>query len=391
MDKKITTDVCPQSKNYPITICSNFSSNIETYFQKYGSKKALIVTTPFIFEHYRKVITDISRQFSSSFVHVMPMTEESKNLAAVQQLCTLAYEQKLGRADVFVALCGGCCQDVVTSAAAIYKRGVGVIRVPTTLIGVIDAGVGIKSSLNLGKLKSAIGTYHPPLEVLIDLNFIKTLPVNFVASGIAEIIKIGLINDTELFELIENNCDELLFSNFFNSNMKSSKIIAYRAIVGMVSQLELNFYEDKTYERLVDFGHTFSNALEPNSNWEIPHGYAVGIDMALSSYIAHRMSRLTEANLLRVLNLLMKLRIPITSEFITEEVCKQAINSAKLHRGGDINLVLPHEIGRGFFIKNDTPELYQIIREGLIFLRKINEGFKFKLKNSENETAYELV
>ena len=158
-------------------------------------------------------------------------------------------------------------------------------------------------------------------------------------------------------------------SYYKNTSMERTLII-HKSILGMIEELQLNFYEDKTYERLVDFGHTFSNSLEPASQWEIPHGYAVAIDIALSSYISMSLGHICESTLERILNLFKNIGIPIYDDRLTDEVCFDSLEKAALHRGGDINLVVPTDIGEATFVKNDSESLREIVSEGIKYLKE---------------------
>ena len=363
------TEVLKQNMSYTINICNDLIKSPHKHQALFSQGKALLIVTPSVYKYYRNFINELKSIYTQASIKILEITENTKNLQMVESICKAAYEMHLGKNDVFISICGGCCQDVVTIAASLYKRGIGVIRIPTTMIGIVDASVGIKSSMNFLTMKSSLGLFHPPKNVLIDLNFLKTLPVEHIQCGVAEIIKIAVVLDYQLFKLLEKNSQDLTISDFYINDTQEAKEIIHRSISGMVSQLEENFYEDKTFERLVDFGHTFSNVIESDSNWSVSHGFAVAIDIAISSYIAFKLKKISYFELRRILNLLLSAGLPIFSEFLTFENCITAMEKAKLHRGGDINCVIPYGIGKGYFIKQDNNELYSAIHDGIFFLK----------------------
>jgi 3-dehydroquinate synthetase len=365
----IKTQVLKQDVSYTISIFSDLIQNPRKYQSTFSHAKALIITTPSVYKYYRHFINELKTIYVECRIKILEITENTKNIKMVEDVCKAAYEMQLGKNDVFVSVSGGCCQDVITVAASLYKRGIGVIRIPTTMIGIVDASVGIKASMNFLTMKSSLGLFHPPKTVLIDLNFLKTLPLEHIQCGVAEIIKIAVVLDQPLFELLERNSRSLIVNDFYINNEPEAQEIIQLAIRGMLSQLEENFYEDKTFERLVDFGHTFSNVIESDSDWSVSHGFAVAIDIAISSYIAFKFEKISHSELQRIINMLLSVGLPITSEFLTVDSCIRAIEKAKLHRGGDINCVIPNRIGRGYFIKQDNDVLLSAIHDGILFLR----------------------
>src|SRR6267143_1709101 len=136
-------------------------------------------------------------------------------------------------------------------AAAITRRGLSYVRIPTTLIGLIDAGIGIKGAVNLPGKKSALGCFYPPEHVLLDPAFVRTLPKSLISDGLAESIKVAMVMDLGLFEFIERYSREFLESSSTGEIGKMTELVR-RSAVRLLEQLEANLYEDKTYRRLLD-------------------------------------------------------------------------------------------------------------------------------------------
>ena len=320
--------------------------------ERIGSRRALVVTTPTVARLY-------ARQIHRSLVHgnpqvslfVLECDERAKSLDQVVLICDRALECGLDRRGLLVGLGGGVCTDLVTMAASWIRRGIDYIRVPTTLIGLVDSGIGIKGGLNHRGKKSYLGCFHPPGSALLDVGFLPTLPPRHVRSGLAEIVKVGLASDARLFQRVETHWPEF-FSDRRSSATAAVRRTIWRSTVRLLQDLEANLYEDRSSERLSDLGHTFSPLLEAASGFELPHGEAVAIDMALSATIASRLGLLREADRDRILDLLAKIGLPLWSRALTPALCRRALEEAVLHRGGCPNLVVPVGIGAATFIRS---------------------------------------
>ena len=237
-------------------------------------------------------------------------------------------------------------------AASLYRRGVGVIRIPTTLIGQVDAAIGVKGAINHAGKKNSLGVYLPPRLVLIDTGFLATLDAGSIRSGLAEILKMGIIRDAELFKMTAFNACRLLASRFQDSHAESNEIVR-RAGVSMLDELEPNLYEDRTYRRLVDFGHTVSPALEAASGFNLRHGEAVAIDTALSAVLAVELGLISCVERDAIVDALLECGLPVCSPYLTLRLVRESMHEATRHRGGFTNFVVPTGIGSGAFVEDE--------------------------------------
>jgi 3-dehydroquinate synthetase len=281
--------------------------------------------------------------------------EANKDLRQVERVCKAAIAAGLPRDGVMCGVGGGVVLDIVGTAAALYRRGVGFVRIPTTLLGMVDVAVGIKQGVNFGRLKNILGTFYAPLGVLNDPAFLRTAPPRELACGIAEIIKIAIAADTELFELLEDHLEELLRSSFQSPSPIAREVLD-RSAAAMMVELAPNLYEDNL-ERAVDFGHSFSPTLEVRSNYRLQHGEAVAIDMLLSTAIAVR-RRLCPASLLeRMVALYDVAGLRTTDDSCTVKLLTEALEDVKAHRGGRLNFPIPVAVGKcGFLQRVDADE-----------------------------------
>jgi 3-dehydroquinate synthase len=337
-----------------------------------AGRKALFITTPTVFHLYgQALLRQMNRCAINGEVKVLPLTERTKDLDSVVQVCGLAQELRLDRRAVLVAFGGGVCSDVTTFAASMVRRGIAHVRIPTTLVGQVDAGVGLKGGVNFRDTKNYLGCFHPPDAVLVDRAFLRTLPAREIRQGMAEIVKVALVRDADLFSTLERFGGRLLESRLAEPDGEGERVIR-RAIELMLEELEPNPYEDRGLARLVDMGHSFSPQIEAASAFAVPHGDAVAIDMALTCMIAAELGLLAAGDALRVVRLLAALGLPTDSPLLDLELCRASVRACVLHRGGELNLVVPTAVGRAGFLRapSDLPE--EVLARSLGRLRRLD-------------------
>jgi 2-epi-5-epi-valiolone synthase len=275
-------------------------------------------------------------------------SESSKTWMPVQRICEKAIDVELSRDGVMMAVGGGVTLDITGFAASIFRRGVNVVRIPTSLIGLIDVGVGIKHSINLGNKKSILGSFYPAIVNINDPTFLATLPPRHISCGIAEIIKVAMVLDANLFATLETHLEEFLAQRFQVSPLARDVLV--RSEVLMMQQIEPNLFESDL-QRLPDFGHTFSPTIEAVSGWTIQHGEAVAMDMLISTALAQCKGLCSPITLERLRKLLSLAGLPFTPEVCRPDVLMKALRAARQHRAGNLNLVVPLEIGQADFIQ----------------------------------------
>lgn len=318
--------------------------------QAIAGRRAFVVTTPTVHRHYGPALRRSCEAWGVDHtVAVLPLDERTKTMDSVLEVCELARAAGIGRRDLLVAFGGGVATDVVTMAAGLFRRGVPCLRLPTTLTGQIDAGIGVKSAVNAHGVKSALGCFDPPEAVFSDPGWLTTLPRRALRSGFAEIVKIAAVRDADLLDLVLRHGPQLVASRFADPATVVEPLLG-RSIDLMLDELRDNPYED-CLERVVDFGHTFSPALEIASHHQLTHGEAVAIDMALSTSIARRLGLLSDADADVVLAALRSVGLPTGSPFVTAQLLGAAADEAVAHRGGALNLVLLGGLGRPTFLR----------------------------------------
>jgi 3-dehydroquinate synthase len=257
------------------------------------------------------------------------------------------------RREPVIAFGGGVLTDIVGLATSLYRRSTPYVRVPTTLIGMIDAGIGAKTGVNFERHKNRLGTYHPSLTTLIDPAFLRTLGQRHISNGLAEILKIALVKDARLFGLLETHGTRLVEGRLQSVQGGVGKGVAeevlQRAIHGMLEELQPNLWEHQL-RRIVDYGHSFSPLIEMNALPELLHGEAVGIDMAFSTALAHRRGLVTGEQQSRIRQVMRALGLPLWHRTCTPELMARALDETVMHRDGRQHIPLPDGIGFARFV-----------------------------------------
>jgi 3-dehydroquinate synthase len=313
-------------------------------------RTALLVTTPTVMGLYGdRVVSALRNAGFALEILVLRCRERTKTLAQVTRVCRAALDHGLDRDAALIALGGGVCLDIVTVAASWIRRGIACIRIPTTLIGQIDAGLGAKGAVNFRGRKSYLGCFNPPEFTILDPAALRTLPRRHVRAGMAEMIKIALVRDAALFGVVESHATTLIASRFHAPSHEGVDAV-WRAAAGMLAELEPNLYENVTSKRFVDMGHTFSPAIESASGFRISHGEAVAIDLALSAVLSFRLGWLDERECLRIVRAIVACGLPITAPVLTERLALHALEDAASHRR---HPVIPAAIGAPAFVDDD--------------------------------------
>jgi 3-dehydroquinate synthase len=352
---------CAARTRYEVVFCDSPAEREEALLEAIGDRKALLVTTPTVDRLHGAAMRTLLAKTNTVSTMVLNAREETKSMDFVASVCNEALSKGLNRTGLLISFGGGVCSDIVTLAASLIRRGVAHLRVPTTLIGQIDAGIGLKGAVNFCGKKSFVGCFHPPEQVLIDPEFLQSLPRRFLVSGIAESIKMAISRDAALFDLLEEWAPRLILSGFQEPALEGRELLQ-RSIWGMLDELRTNPYEDQGYERVVDFGHTFSPALEAAMGFELQHGEAVAIDIALSTAIAQSLGIITADVWRRIVGVLKAASLPVFAPRLDLRLCQEALCEARRHRGGAMNLVVPTGIGSVTFLK-DREELPDAVLE----------------------------
>lgn len=321
------------------------------HFGARGRRRALVVIDDNVDRfHGQGVRTWFERHDVEARYVRMAAAENEKTLDNVLRISRAMHAFGLSRRnEPLLGIGGGVLLDLVGFAASLYRRGVPYVRVPTTLIGLVDAGVGVKTGVNFDQHKNRLGSYYAPVAAYLDRCFLASLDERHMANGMAEILKMALVRDARLFELLERHAHELIAARL-QGGVGHDEVFA-RAIQGMLEELEPNLWEDEL-ERRVDYGHSFSPVLEMQALPELLHGEAVGIDMILSLLLSLGRGLVTPSQLERVVTLMRALDLPIYHSLVTPDLMWQALQDTVCHRDGLQRLPLTRGIGACVFVND---------------------------------------
>lgn len=324
-------------------------------------KKVAMVTNPTVNRLYGKQsLQSISAaQFLAMPIEI-PDGEQHKNLEWANAIYTALLLNAFDRRSPLVALGGGVIGDLTGFAAATYMRGIPFIQVPTTLLAMVDSSVGGKTGVNHPMGKNMIGAFYQPKLVLMDLAVLATLPKEEFLSGMAEVIKYGVIWDHDLFDYLEKNREKILAQEQGPLSHIISRSCEIKADV--VSKDE----REGGLRAILNFGHTVGHAIETLENYTMRHGEAVAIGMVYAAHFAHRLGlcnvkvperteRLIAAYGLPTSLSVLKKRPSVTQLLDTMLVDKKS-------EGGTIRFILPKKIGE-VVITKDWDE--QVLRDVL--------------------------
>lgn len=358
-----------QNISYTIYKSNNiFKLKSNNFLEEYDCKnKFLIFVDSVVYSLHKTLIEDYFNSQNIIYeVVLIKSTEQLKSLETILFVLKTMTDFGLNRrSNPVITIGGGVLMDIVGFACSVFRRCTPYIRIPTTLLGIVDASIGVKTAINFESKKNSIGTYFAPSKVILDYSFIKTQDRRHIVNGVAEILKIALIMDESLFILLEEYGKAAIERKFsYNTEFES---IIERSIEGMLEELIPNLHETNL-ERKVDFGHTFSQELEMQAGERLLHGEAVSIDMVISSIIAYKKGVLEESQLYRVIKLIKELGLPYKDDLCSVSLMKKSIIDATKHRNGHLRMPIPTRIGHSKFL-NDVSD--KDIEQTLDYLFKL--------------------
>ena len=333
-----TVEVELGDRTYPIYIGSGLLAGGELLRKHVPGNTALVVTNETVAPLYLdRVVAALSEGGEIRVeVVILPDGEEHKNMDVLMKVFDKALDARLDRQTTFVALGGGVIGDMTGFAAASYQRGVHFVQIPTTVMAMVDSSVGGKTGVNHPAGKNMIGAFYQPRCVLIDTDTLSTLPDREYASGMAEVVKYGLIRDADFFEWQERNVDAL---------MARDGDVMVRAIErSCVNKAEVVALDEKEggIRATLNLGHTFGHAIETGIGYgEWLHGEAVSVGMVMAADMSERLGWTDKSVARRTLDLLKKFNLPVdVPECMTVETFEKLMAVDKKAANGKLRLIL---------------------------------------------------
>ena len=325
-------------RSYEIYIGSDLLSSmplrLEEWQQKKGilSQKAFLVTDENIVPHANMIESALIEAGWKTALSIMTPGEQTKRLESASALYDALVQQQADRQTVLIAVGGGVIGDLGGFVAATYARGIPFVQVPTSLLAHVDSSVGGKVGINHPQGKNLIGAFYQPLGVLIDVDTLQTLPERDYRSGLAEVIKYGVILDADFFDYLEQQV----------TGLQQRNLQVMQKIIRRSCELKARVVEEDEFERtglraVLNYGHTFAHAFEKLASYgEFLHGEAVAIGMIYASKLAERIGMIPAELTIRQEKLLQHLGLPTAlpnpDQFAEEEILQCMILDKKKQR-----------------------------------------------------------
>ncbi len=326
-----------------------------TGFSEEGfQRKALVIVDEGFAAFHPTLSEEIKTYFTTAIpqvqlaanIMIIPGGEACKNDPALfESLVEAVDAHGIDRHSFVIGIGGGAILDLVGYAAAVSHRGIKLIRIPTTVLAQNDSGVGVKNSINFRGKKNFLGTFAPPVAVFNDLTYLRTLDDRDWRAGIAEAIKVALIKDAAFFEWIEANAEALAG--------RDEEVMAY--LIHRCAEMHTDHIAggdpfEFGSSRPLDFGHWAAHKLEYLTDFQVRHGEAVAIGIALDCVYATKIGMLAEADLTRILDVLNKLGFELYHSKLAENDkinLRNGLHEFREHLGGRLTIMLLEKIGKG--------------------------------------------
>ena len=281
----------------------------------------------------------------------VPSGEAAKNVNVLARLWSWLAESKVSRSDCVVGIGGGAATDLAGFAAATWLRGVPVVLVPTTLLGMVDAAVGGKTAIDVPEGKNLVGAFHPPRGVLADLATLETLPRPDYVAGLAEIIKAGFIAEGEILRLVSADPKGAAVPHGPHTRELVERAINVKAAVVAADLRESGLRETLNY------GHTLAHAIEKLERYRFRHGNAVAIGMVFAAEVARLAGHLTADDVALHKQLLTEVGLPVAYPRAAWPELRPTMSLDKKTRGARLRMVILDGIGNPIIYDNPPEDL----------------------------------
>ncbi len=337
---------------YDIVFESSFDS-LGEQIEKIGfaGRKIAIITDTNVEKLYADAVKEALKDMASTLIiYAIPAGEENKNLNEINKIYAVLIENRFDRHDLIVALGGGVVGDMAGFAAATYLRGIAFVQIPTTLLSQTDSSVGGKTGVDYNGYKNMIGAFHMPSLVYINISVLNTLDGRQFASGFAEVMKYGLIKDSDFYMW--------LIDSMYEIEEKDPETLIY--MIKKSCDIKRIIVEKDPTEKgdraLLNFGHTIGHAVEKHKNFELFHGECVALGCIAAAYISWKREMLTMEEYYEIRDMFVPFGLPISVTDIDKEEIVKLIHSDKKSDAGDIKFVLLKRVGKATLDRTVTDD-----------------------------------
>jgi 3-dehydroquinate synthase len=344
----VTVDVLVDPP-YPVIIGTGLLGELDRVLD--GRHRVAILYQPVLSETAEAIRNHLSDKGIDAHRIEIPDAEGGKELPVVGFIWEVLGRIGVGRKDAIVSLGGGAATDVAGFAAATWLRGVDIVHVPTTLLGMVDAAVGGKTGINTDAGKNLVGAFHQPAAVLIDLATLETLPRNEIVAGMAEIVKAGFIADPVILDLIEADPHAAL-----DPAGKVLPELIRRAVIVKAEVVAADEKESQLRE-ILNYGHTLAHAIERRERYQWRHGAAVSVGLVFAAELGRLAGRLDDDTAQRHRSILASLGLPVTYDADALPQLLEYMAGDKKTRAGVLRFVVLDGLAKPGRLEGPDPSL----------------------------------
>ena len=316
-------------------------------------------------EAMREAVTATGR---TAVIAEVPDAEAGKTAEVLSFCWKVLGQSEFTRSDVILGLGGGAVTDLAGFVAASWLRGVSVVQVPTSLLGMVDAAVGGKTGINTAEGKNLVGAFHVPASVWCDTDFLRTLPRNDLVAGLAEIVKAGFIRDTSILGIVDEHLALLKAPSQEGSRAASDggdAVLDDRAIpvltelmtraIQVKADVVAEDLKESFAREILNYGHTFGHAIEYTERYQWRHGAAVSVGMVYAAELARLVGKLGEGEVARHREILSGLGLPTTYRAGRWDQLHEAMRRDKKSRGSLLRFVVLSGLGNPVRLEGPDP------------------------------------
>ncbi len=348
MTEPVTVDVRVDPP-YPVIIGRGLLAELQRLLA--GRHRVAILHQPVLAQTAEAIRDSLSDQGVDAHRIEIPDAEGGKELPVVGFIWEVLGRIGIGRRDAIVSLGGGAATDVAGFAAATWLRGVDIVHVPTTLLGMVDAAVGGKTGINTDAGKNLVGAFHQPTAVLIDLATLETLPRNEIVAGMAEIVKAGFIADPVILDLIEADPQAALDPAGAVLPELIRRAVTVKAEVVAADEKESQLRE------ILNYGHTLAHAIERRERYRWRHGAAVSVGLVFAAELGRLAGRLDDDTADRHRSILAALGLPVGYDADALPTLLEFMAGDKKTRAGVLRFVVLDGLAKPGRLEGPDPSL----------------------------------
>ena len=337
--KKISVEVSGTS--YPVFAGRAILHHLKQQLKRYSRyKNIFVVIDRNVAKHHLKNIKRAIGRHKKIFYYELRPGENSKSQEQLKKIYESLVNNNFGRDSLMISIGGGVTGDLAGYSAATYMRGLQLVHIPTTFLSAVDSSIGGKTSINFNGLKNLIGAFYQPNMVLIETEFLKTLPKKEFISGLGEVIKYAYISSPDLYNLVNENFPRIMRKE---EKIVDEIILRCAAIkAGVVSNDE----KETGLRKILNFGHTYGHAIESASGFKISHGICVVYGIVAELFLSNKIGVLSRKKLTKYLELPGKFKLKNALDDLDFEKIYEFMSADKKNNNGKIHFVLLSDLGK---------------------------------------------